>query len=218
MGLGVLMLDSLGLAITGLRTMSLGLGTFVFLLALPTTAGMGRTSSGLDDDVDAADSAAAAATEEAAAADIAAAAAATVTVAAAAVPCSSSIIAPTASSLSIVSSTSMIMLSPPPTAGPPPLVPASAAASAVGATAGAPGVLLLGGTIGNLPCGPCGIVPVPLASVPVVADGVGTAEVGFDLLDPALVGGRLIAQFTIAAPGGCGAILSFSNGLDITIE
>ncbi|MEM7201332.1 MAG: hypothetical protein AAF628_13755 [Planctomycetota bacterium] len=47
----------------------------------------------------------------------------------------------------------------------------------------------------------------------------GDAALKTALSDPSLVGQRLLAQWLVAGPGGCGSVaLSFSNALEVTTE
>lgn len=80
------------------------------------------------------------------------------------------------------------------------------------------GLLIIGATTMNFPCGPCTLVPRAIATVPVTTDGLGEAKVDFPLSEPALIGGSLITQWMIIRPGGCFGSLAFSDALQITIE
>lgn len=79
------------------------------------------------------------------------------------------------------------------------------------------GWLVLGVKRLNFACGPCNLVPNPVATVPIVTDARGNAQVSLQLgSNPSLRGLSLLAQWLVAAPGGC--IMPFSNGLEVTIE
>lgn len=70
-----------------------------------------------------------------------------------------------------------------------------------------------------LPCGACSLIPTPLAVVPFATGPRGDAALKTALSDPSLVGQRLLAQWLVAGPGGCGSVaLSFSNALEVTTE
>jgi hypothetical protein len=87
--------------------------------------------------------------------------------------------------------------------------------SAAPSTAGA---LLLGGSVISVPCGLCTLVTNPLVTVPASTDASGTAQVDIQITDPALAGVQLVAQWVLAANGGCASVLSLSNGLQVTIQ
>ena len=80
--------------------------------------------------------------------------------------------------------------------------------------------LMVGATPANFACGPCAVVPLPVAALPAALDVHGNAEFSFALpANPSLSGQSLLAQWFVAAPGGCaGPNWSFSNGLGVTIE
>lgn len=72
----------------------------------------------------------------------------------------------------------------------------------------------------NFACGPCTLVPNPVAVLPALTDALGNAEVAFQLgNDPSQRGAMLQAQWLVIAPGGCSALgLSLSNAIEVTIE
>ena len=84
----------------------------------------------------------------------------------------------------------------------------------------ASGGLLLGSAAVNWPCGPCTLVPDPVASLPTALDASGNGQVTFALHNnPGLRGQSFLAQWLVIAPGGCSALgWSFSNAVDVTIE
>ncbi len=72
----------------------------------------------------------------------------------------------------------------------------------------------------NFPCGPCTLVPNPLALLATITDAHGDASTKFALGDnPSLLGLKLVTQWIVAGTHGpCGAGLHLSNALEVEIQ
>ena len=82
----------------------------------------------------------------------------------------------------------------------------------------APAALILGTGVASSNCGPCTLMTSPILTVPMMTGGRGGGEFLFSNVDPSFVGASLVAQWVVAGNGGCGSILSLSNGIQVTIE